>query len=115
MIQEAGKQYPFRGAVAERCLRDLIAFTSLPLVWKDKPLARSPKTSPQCSVYAGSGFALFELLARFERTQGSACSNAYPGLMRADFERMAPFLELESEDPGLPCLVPLDLVNSKLH
>ena len=88
-----------------RCLRDLIAFTSLPLVWKDKtPREIADELAAVLESTLGSEFVVVRITGPFatEPIDAACAARRYPGLdAREISERVAPFLELESDGPAI--------------
>src|SRR6267154_458074 len=82
-----------------RCLRDLIAFTSLPLVWKDKtPREIANDLAAVLESTLGPEFVLVRITGPFaEEPIDAACTaRRYPGIdAREISERIAPYLERE--------------------
>src|ERR1700688_1521837 len=87
-----------------RCLRDLIAFTSLPLMWKDKtPREIAVDLAAVLESTLKPEFVLVRLTGPFaeEPTNAACAARRYPELDAGEIaERVAPFLELESEEPA---------------
>src|SRR5712664_1465930 len=87
-----------------RCLRDLIAFTSLPLVWKDKtPREIADELAAVLESTLGSEFVVVRITGPFAtKPIDAACAaRRYSGLdAREISQRVAPFLELECEGPA---------------
>jgi PAS domain S-box-containing protein len=84
-----------------RCLRDLIAFTSLPLLWKDKT-AREIADELACVLEStlGSEFVLVRIRGPFaeEPIDAARAARRYPEIDACEIlERVAPFLDLECE------------------
>jgi PAS domain S-box-containing protein len=88
-----------------RCLRDLVAFTSLPLVWKDKtPREIADDLAAVLESTLGSEFVLVRITGPFaeEPIDAARAARRYPDIdPREISERLAPFLELECEGPAI--------------
>src|SRR6202035_2738613 len=88
-----------------RCLRDLIAFTSLPLVWKDKtPREIANDLAAVLDSTLGSEFVLVRITGPFteEPIDAARATRRYPELDAGEIaERVAPFLELDCEEPAI--------------
>src|SRR3977135_636353 len=88
-----------------RCLRDLVAFTSLPLVWKDKtPREIADGLAAVLESTLGSEFVLVRITGPFaeEPIDAVRAGKRYPEMDARELsERVAPFLELESEGPAI--------------
>ena len=88
-----------------RCLRDLIAFTSLPLVWKDKtPPEIADDLAAVLQSTLGSEFVLVRITGPFaeEPIDAARAGRRYPEIDARELsERVAPFLELEREGPAI--------------
>src|SRR3979411_727319 len=88
-----------------RCLRDLIAFTSLPLVWKDKtPHEIADDLAAVLESTLGSEFVFVRIKGPFaEEPIDAACAaRRYLEIDARDIsDRLAPFLELEGEGPSI--------------
>src|SRR5713226_565246 len=88
-----------------RCLRDLIAFTSLPLLWKDKtPREIANDLAAVLESTLGSEFVLVRITGPFaeEPIDAARAARRYPHIdAREISERVAPFLELEREGPAI--------------
>src|SRR5207253_7747338 len=101
MIQEGSVNHTHseeRGL--RRCLRDLIAVTSLPLVWKDKtPREIADDLAAVLESTLGSEFVLVRITGPFADEPIEAARAArHPEIDAREFsERVAPFLELERE------------------
>src|SRR6202011_4474044 len=84
-----------------RCVRDLIAFTSLPLVWKDKtPREIADDLAAVLESTLGSEFVLVRITGPFaeEPIDAARAARRYPDIDAQEIsERVAPFLELECE------------------
>jgi PAS domain S-box-containing protein len=84
-----------------RCLRDLIAFTSLPLVWKDKtPREIADDLAAVLDSTLGPEFVLVRITGPFaeEPIEAARAARRYPRIDTRELsERLAPFLELESD------------------
>jgi hypothetical protein len=88
-----------------RCLRDLIAFTSLPLVWNDKT---PPEIADDLAAVLESAlrpeFVLVRITGPFaeEPIESARAARRYPQIAASELsERLAPFLELESDGPAI--------------
>src|ERR1700745_3748782 len=83
-----------------RCLRDLIAFTSLPLVWKDKtPREIADDLAAVLESTLHPEFVLVRITGPFaeEPIETVRAARRYPRIDARELsERVAPFLELES-------------------
>src|SRR3979411_2761872 len=94
-----------------RCLRDLIAFTSLPLVWKDKtPPEIADDLAAVLESTLGSEFVFVRITGPFseEPIEAARAARRYPQIAASELsERMAPFLELESEGPAITAHNPI--------
>jgi PAS domain S-box-containing protein len=88
-----------------RCLRDLIAFTSLPLVWKDKtPREIADDLAAVLESTLGSEFVLVRITGPFaeEPIDAARAARRYLEIdAREIAERVAPFLELECDEPAI--------------
>jgi PAS domain S-box-containing protein len=84
-----------------RCLRDLIAFTSLPLLWKDKtPREIADELACVLESTLGSEFVLVRITGPFaeEPIDAARAARRYPEIDADEIsERVAPFLDLECE------------------
>src|ERR1700739_1693283 len=107
MIQESSTN----DAISEqrwlrRCLRDLIAFTSLPLMWKDKsPREIAAELAAVLESTLSPEFVFVRMTGPFAEEPINAARGArcYPDLDGDEIAaRVAPFLELECEDPAMP-------------
>jgi formate hydrogenlyase transcriptional activator len=96
-----------------RCLRDLIAFTSLSLVWKDKtPREIADDLAAVLESTLGSEFVLVRITGPFadERIDAARVAKRYPEIdPRELFESFAPFLERECEGPAIAAPNPIGL------
>src|SRR5437879_2758830 len=106
MIQEySGSDTHSEERWLRRCLRDLIAFTSLPLLWKDKTpqeIADGLATVLQSTL--GSEFVFVRITGAFaEAPIDAACAaRRYPEIDAREISaRVAPFLELECEGAAI--------------
>src|SRR5713226_65932 len=83
-----------------RCLRDLIAFASLPLVWKDKtPREIADDLAAVLESTLRPEFVLVRITGPFaeEPIEVARAARRYPQIDARELsERMAAFLELES-------------------
>ena len=88
-----------------RCLRDLVAFTSLPLVWKDKtPREIADDLAAVLQSTLGSEFVLVRITGPFaeEPIDAARAARRYAGIDAREISRyLAPFLELECEGPAI--------------
>src|SRR3981081_1751901 len=88
-----------------RCLRDLVAFTSLPLLWKDKtPREIAGDLAAVLESTLGSEFVLVRITGPFaeEPIDAARAARRYPEIdAREISERIAPFLELECDGPAI--------------
>src|SRR5258706_9558586 len=88
-----------------RCLRDLIAFTSLPLMWKDKtPREIADDLAAVLESTLGAEFVLVRITGPFaeEPIDAARAAKRYPEIdAREISERVAPFLDLECEGPAI--------------
>jgi formate hydrogenlyase transcriptional activator len=88
-----------------RCLRDLIAFTSLPLVWKDKtPREIANDLAAVLESTLGSEFVFVRITGPFaeEPIDAARAARRYPEIdAREISDRVAPFLELECDGPAI--------------
>jgi PAS domain S-box-containing protein len=88
-----------------RCLRDLIAFTSLPLVWKDKtPREIADDLAAVLESTLGSEFVLVRITGPFaeEPIDAARAARRYPEIdAREISERVAPFLKLDSDGSAI--------------
>lgn len=88
-----------------RCLRDLIAFTSLPLVWKDKtPREIANDLAAVLESTLGSEFVVVRVTGPFaeEPIQAVRAARRYPDIDACEISaRVAPFLELEGGEPAI--------------
>jgi PAS domain S-box-containing protein len=88
-----------------RCLRDLIALTSLPLMWKDKtPREIADDLAAVLEATLGSEFVLVRITGPFaeEPIDAARAARRYPELDAGEIAaRVAPFLELECEEPAI--------------
>ncbi len=88
-----------------RCLRDLVAFTSLPLVWKDKtPREIADDLAAVVQSTLGSEFVLVRITGPFaeEPIDAARAAKRYAGIDAREISRcLAPFLELECEGPAI--------------
>src|SRR3981081_3748897 len=88
-----------------RCVRDLIAFTSLPLVWKDKtPREIADDLAAVLESTLGSDFVLVRITGPFaeEPIDAARAARRHPEIDARELsERVAPFLELEGEGPTI--------------
>jgi formate hydrogenlyase transcriptional activator len=106
MIQERSVNDPHseeRGL--RRCLRDLIAFTSLPLVWRDKtPREIADDLAAVLESTLGSEFVLVRIRGPFaeEPIDAARAAKRYLEIDAGEIlDRVAPFLELEHEGPAI--------------
>jgi formate hydrogenlyase transcriptional activator len=94
-----------------RCLRDLIAFTSLPLVWKDKtPREIADDLAAVLESTLGPEFVLVRITGPFaeEPIEAARAARRYPRIDARELsERVAPFLELESEGSAITAPNPI--------
>jgi PAS domain S-box-containing protein len=94
-----------------RCLRDLIAFTSLPLMWKDKtPREIAVDLAVVLESTLSPEFVLVQITGPFaeEPIRAARAARRYPELDAGEIaERVAPFLELECEGPAIAVPNPL--------
>src|SRR6202035_328867 len=88
-----------------RCLRDLIAFTSLPLVWKDKtPREIANDLAAVLDSTLGSEFVLVRITGPFaeEPIDAARAARRYPQIDGHEIsERVAPLLEFEWGGPAI--------------
>jgi PAS domain S-box-containing protein len=88
-----------------RCLRDLIAFTSLPLMWKDKsPREIAADLAAVLESTLSPEFVFVRIMGPFGEEPINAARGArrYPELDANEIAaRVAPFLELECEEPAI--------------
>src|SRR5258708_14022397 len=88
-----------------RCLRDLIAFTSLPLMWKDKtPREIADDLAAVLESTLGSDFVLVRITGPFaeEPIDAARAARRYTEIdAREISEPLARFLELECEAPAI--------------
>src|SRR6202035_1869933 len=88
-----------------RCLRDLIAFTSLPLMWKDKtPRQIAVDLAAVLESTLSPEFVLVRITGPFaeEPITAARAARRYPELDVGEIAgRVAPFLELECEEPAI--------------
>jgi PAS domain S-box-containing protein len=88
-----------------RCLRDLIALTSLPLLWKDKtPREIADDLAGVLESTLGSEFVFVRIVGPFaeEPMDAVRAAKRYPEIdAREISERVAPLLELESDAPAI--------------
>src|SRR5260370_21455335 len=88
-----------------RCLRDLIAFTSLSLVWKDKtPREIADDLAAVLESTLGSEFVLVRITGPFaeERIDAACAARRHPESdAREISERVAPLLELGCDGPAI--------------
>jgi PAS domain S-box-containing protein len=88
-----------------RCLRDLIAFTSLPLMWKDKsPREIAADLAAVLESTLNPEFVFVRIMGPFGEEPIIAARGArrYPELDASEIAaRVAPFLELECEEPAI--------------
>src|SRR5882762_3720541 len=88
-----------------RCLRDLIAFTSLPLVWKDKtPREIANDLAAVLQSTLGSEFVLVRITGPFakEPIDAACAAKRYLEIDASEIlDRVAPLLELEHEGPAI--------------
>jgi len=88
-----------------RCLRDLIAFTSLPLLWKDKtPGEIAVNLAAVLESTLSPEFVLVRIAGSFaeEPINAARAARRYPELDAGEIaERVAPFLELECEESAI--------------
>jgi PAS domain S-box-containing protein len=88
-----------------RCLRDLIAFTSLPLMWKDKtPREIAVDLAAVLESTLNSDFVLVRITGPFaeEPINAARAASRYPELDAGEIaERVTPFLELECEESAI--------------
>ena len=106
MIQECSVNDTYSGEPwLRRCLRDLVAFTSLPLVWKDKtPREIADDLASVLQSTLGSEFVLVRIAGPFaeEPIEAARAARRYPNFDARDIsERVAPFLEMECDGPGI--------------
>ena len=106
MIQECSVNDTYSGEPwLRRCLRDLVAFTSLPLVWKDKtPREIADDLASVLQSTLGSEFVLVRITGPFaeEPIEAARAARRYPNFDARDIsERVAPFLEMECDGPGI--------------
>ena len=106
MIQECSVNDTYSGEPwLRRCLRDLVAFTSLPLVWKDKtPREIADELASVLQSTLGSEFVLVRSTGPFaeEPIEAARAARRYPNFDARDIsERVAPFLEMECDGPGI--------------
>jgi PAS domain S-box-containing protein len=84
-----------------RCLRDLIAFTSLPLLWKDKtPREIADDLAGVLQSTLGSEFVLVRVTGPFaeEPIDAARAARRHPEIDAHEIsERLTPFLDLECE------------------
>src|ERR1700682_5308904 len=118
MIQERSVNDPHseeRGL--RRCLRDLIAFTSLPLVWKDKtPREIADGLAAVLESTLGADFVLVRITGPFaeEPIDAARAARRYPEIDGREIsERVAPLLELECE--GASIAVPNPIGSGELQ
>ena len=94
-----------------QCLRDLIAFTSLPLLWKDKtPREIADDLAAVLESTLGSEFVLVRITGPFaeEPIDAARAASRYPNIDTCEIsERVAPFLNLECEDRAIAVPNPL--------
>src|ERR1043166_282023 len=94
-----------------RCLRDLIAFTSLPLVWKDKtPREIANDLAAVLESTLGPEFVVVRVTGPFaeEPIEAVRAARRYPDIDAREISaRVAPFLELECEEPAIAVPNPL--------
>jgi PAS domain S-box-containing protein len=100
-----------------RCLRDLIAFTSLPLLWKDKtPREIADDLAAVLESTLGPEFVLVRITGPFaeEPIDAARARRRYPEINgRGILERVAPLLDLECEEQALA--VPNPIGPGELH
>src|SRR5258708_28652691 len=88
-----------------RCLRDLIAFTSLPLMWKDRtPREIADDLAAVLESTLGSEFVLVRITGPFadERIDAARAARRYPEMGAGEIaQRVVPFLQLECEEPAI--------------
>src|SRR5260370_19666487 len=94
-----------------RCLRDLIAFTSLSLVWKDKtPREIADDLAAVLESTLRPEFVLVRITGPFaeEPIEAARAARGYSQIDARELsERVAPFLELESERPAITAPHPI--------
>jgi PAS domain-containing protein len=106
MIQECSVNDTYSEERAlRRCLRDLIAFTSLPLVWKDKtPREIANDLAAVLESTLGPEFVVVRVTGPFaeEPIQAVRAARRYPDIDACEISaRVAPFLELEGREPAI--------------
>jgi PAS domain S-box-containing protein len=88
-----------------QCLRDLIAFTSLPLLWKDKtPREIADDLAAVLESTLGSEFVLVRITGPFaeEPIDAARAARRYPEIDACEIsQRLAPFLDLECEERAI--------------
>jgi PAS domain S-box-containing protein len=88
-----------------QCLRDLIAFTSLPLLWKDKtPREIADDLAAVLESTLGSEFVLVRITGPFaeEPIDAALAAKRYPDIDPCEIsERVGPFLDLECEERAI--------------
>jgi PAS domain S-box-containing protein len=88
-----------------RCLCDLIAFTSLPLLWKDKsPREIADDLAAVLESTLGPEFVLVRITGPFaeEPIDAARAARRYPGIDACEIsQRLAPFLDLECEERAI--------------
>jgi DNA-binding NtrC family response regulator len=100
-----------------QCLRDLIAFTSLPLLWKDKtPRDIADDLASVLESTLASDFVLVRITGPFaeEPIDAVRAARRYQGIDGFEIsQRVAPFLDLECEEQ--PVAVPNPIGPGELH
>jgi hypothetical protein len=88
-----------------QCLRDLIAFTSLPLLWKDKtPREIADDLAAVLESTLGPEFVLVRITGPFaeQPIDAARAARRYPEIDADEIlERVAPFLDLECEQRAI--------------
>jgi PAS domain S-box-containing protein len=88
-----------------QCLRDLIAFTSLPLIWKDKtPREIADDLAAVLESTMGAEFILVRITGPFaqEPIDAARAARRYPDIEACEIsERVAPLLDLECEERAI--------------
>src|SRR5450755_3182140 len=106
MIQEhSGNATTSEERWLRRCLRDLIAFTSLPLLWKDKtPRQIADDLAAVLESTLNPEFVLVRITVPFAEKPivAARAARRYPEMDAGEIaERVARFLELECEGPAI--------------
>ena len=94
-----------------QCLRDLIAFTSLPLLWKDKtPREIAHDLAAVLESTLGADFVLVRITGPFaeEPIDAARAARRYPDIDAHEIsKRVVPLLDLECEERAIAVRNPI--------